>query len=96
VIGQAVIDDGGDERPVLGGGRLPLDKRGHLEHVVRGQVLGPRVAEVDVGKAPLEVLELVGDQRRGLRRLDEGERVGEEEALERRDVPWRPVPVGIQ
>ena len=43
---QPVVDDRGDERPLARHPRLALDHGGDREHVVRREVLAPRVREV--------------------------------------------------
>ena len=95
-VGQPVVDHRRDQRTSALGGGLGLDQRGDLQHVVGGQVLAPGVAEVDLREPLLEVTQLVVDQRRGLDRIHQGERVREQEALQRWNVPRSSVGVWAQ
>ena len=98
---QPVVDHGGDEWTLVGGERLLLHHRGDDQHVVRREVLPPRVGEVELGPVLAERLQLL--QRQLPRRCDRCEVVGgrEEEALDRalaegRLEPARRAEVGLR
>src|SRR5204862_5207581 len=80
---QPVVDDGGHERALARDLRLALDHGRDREHVVRREVLAPRVREVQPAPLRGELPELVTHELRRRRLAVEVVRVREEEALER-------------
>ena len=80
---QPVVDHGGHERPLARHLRLAFDHRRDREHVVRREVLAPRVREIQPAPLRVELAELIADELSRGRLAVEVVRVGEEEALER-------------